>query len=104
MRIEMFENCEGLAEIKEVVSVDITPVWEKKYGEGIPEGLYIDILPADFLPLNGNYDEVTIKGEYILDGTRETYAAAVANWKKIQKKLLERGFCRIADFENVEWF
>ena len=106
MRIELGKN-NGFGDVWEVVSIEATPVWNAgEYPDGIPEGVYIDIVTTEALhnAEKGKLDDWTIKGEYIMDGTPETYSAALTNWNAVQKKLLEKGFCRIDDFKGVEWF
>lgn len=100
-----FDNDEVTSEVVEVVSVNMTRAWESTEARdnGDPGDMFIEILRADSLPLDGNFEDVAILGSYDIDGDREAFNKAMANWKAVQKKLLEKGFCRISDFENVEW-
>lgn len=88
-----------VCDIEEVDSVRLQPVWSTKDNtDGYPDVLYI------YLYHHGDTDEDAIVGQYILDGTLETFTNALSNYKKVSESLLTKGYCKISDFKNVDWF
>lgn len=83
--------------IIEVTNISASPCWNPSKGttEENPE-MYSVYVVCDG---EGNYF-----GEYNLDGTTETYHAAVKNFEKICENLLTKGYCRISDFKNFELY
>jgi len=92
-------------------------MWESKYGNSVEEIAYANITPCGYnidkephkghlfieLYRQGDTQETCISGEYKLDGKKTTYNKAMENWKKVSDQLLEKGYCKDSDFENVEW-
>ena len=76
----------------EVDSIAATPVWDAN-----STGKYTN---PDYYIVET--DEPL--GEYLLDGNIETYHEARKNFEKVCKQLLEKGYCRIEDFENFELY
>lgn len=84
--------------VKEFHTIDSTPAW--KTGESTKDNpSSYSVGWFDFL-----IDEYDYIGEYMLDGTIETYQKAVHNFESICEKLLTKGYCRADDFENFEWY
>lgn len=83
--------------IIEVTTIDLTPAWDNGNPDGPATDLFIFIVRAG--DESGDYI-----GKYNLDGTEETYLKAIENYKKIFKKLLEKGYCKFSDFENFELY
>ena len=57
-----------------------------------------------FLCLYGDDTEDCTFGCYNLDGTEETYLAAIRNYNSIIDKLLEKDYFEVEDLENFEIF
>lgn len=104
MRIMFFEN-----DVEEFMEINASPCWNPKEGEteDNPGHFFVTLCRYGWWECKDPDDKQTIfevNGEYILDGTVETYQAAVANYKKITKQLLTKGYCKADDFENFDWF
>lgn len=89
----------GSTHVDEVVQLDATPVWEKENNSDVPNYYVITIGMA--IPDGFNFD---YSGEYKLDGTKETYNAAVENFEKIVKHATEYGWFSEDMFENFEFY
>lgn len=84
-------------DIEEIVSIELIPAWKMgKSTQDIPDYLGVTIISADS-------PDTEITGRYILDGTDETYQAAMDNYSSIAEQLLVKGYCRDSEFENFEW-
>lgn len=83
--------------IIEVTDISAVPCWNSDRGstEENPELYSIHVLQNDL----GHYF-----GGYNLDGTIETYHAAVKNFEEICENLLTKGYCRLSDFKNFELY
>ena len=51
-----------------------------------------------------NQEESDGLGEYVLDGTPETYKKALANFNSICRKAAELGYFCLSDFQNFRLF
>lgn len=93
MRIMFGE--ESYPSISEFSYIGATPVWNdgNEAGEDNPDYYVVSV---QFI---GNSESEPI-GQYILDGTKETYKKAQSNFKSILEKLLEKGYCKVSDFKN----
>ena len=88
-------------EVTEVWSIDATPAWNPQEGsnENNP-GIYsIGV----FEPTQSGAEYRYI-GEYKLDGTPETYAAARENFRQVMKQAGEKGYFYINQLENFELY
>ena len=86
--------------VEEVVSLDATSGWEHGADTNDTPTMYsvsIRMFMADKL-------DFMYVGEYILDGTKETYEAAVKNFTAIVKHATEKGWFSAEMFENFEWW
>lgn len=85
--------------IREVLEISSAPAW--KEGESTQDNP--SMYSVDFLYASDS-DEYQYVGNYKLDGTKETYEKAKANFETICEKMLIQGWCRDTDFENFEWY
>lgn len=83
--------------IDEITHISAVPCWSESQGttKECPEMYSIFVVEDG----DSNY-----LGEYILDGTTETYHAAVKNFEEICENLLTKGYCRISDFKNFKLY
>ena len=96
MRI-MFDVSNGVfTDVEEIATATISPSGMAR--NNVAANLYIDLYRS------GDTEDTCIGGQYNLDGTMATYEKAIANWQKVSTQLLEKGFVRESDFENVTWF
>lgn len=92
------ENILGLYDVITISEMYAVPTWASESNAGdIPNGIFVYFS-------NNNSDVADeLEGEYNLDGTEETYQAAIANYNKICEQLLVSGYARMSDFENFIW-
>ena len=83
--------------VEEFYSINASAAWNPEEGT-TPEN------PSCYSVFMCDPDIKEYRGCYNLDGTIETYQAAVKNFKKICKQLLVKGYCMADDFENFEWY
>jgi hypothetical protein len=95
MRIMFGEESE--LSISEFSYIYAMPVWYPQNGtsEDNPESYFVEV---QFI----GDSETESLGEYILDGTKETYKKAQSNFKSVLEKLLEKGYCKAGDFKNFQ--
>lgn len=87
-----------VANIEECKEIELIPSWNP----GRDAGTLPDYLSIFLYGYDDTFDTAT-RGEYILDGTKETVNKALENYNKVINKLLVNGYAKISDFENVEW-
>ena len=79
--------------IEEFNFISASPAWNRENGETQTNpGIYAVQIDDDYI------------GKYKLDGTIETYQAAVNNFEMILKKLLKNDYCKSSDFQNFEFY
>lgn len=91
-------------DIYEIVSISATPCWpseSERYSMTNPVHYFVSIFHHYS---DGPSDQEEILGEYMLDGSEKTYRKAQKNLKRICKKLLKKGYCKINDFKNFEFY
>lgn len=95
--MRMLEDINDTLGVYEVLSLNATPVWEphEHLNRSNPDYFIVTVC---YSPANGE-DRI---GEYILDGTSETYAKAVADFNRVCTQAAERGFFRLTDFQGFE--
>lgn len=86
--------------VKEIIAIDATPSWKEGESTADNPGMY----SISFFEPYRNENKYDYVGTYNLDGTKETYEKAKANFEMICEKLLTQGWCRDTDFENFEWY
>lgn len=86
-------------DIEEVQRIVLTPCWngDSKKRKNNPDDLQIA------LELFGQPWDFSIFGWYNLDGKVKTVKTAMENYNKVINKVMETGYCKISDFENVTW-
>ena len=89
----------GKDRVEEFVSIDATPCWGPGKNEHNPDMYSISI--GTIMPDKIDFDYV---GSYKLDGTKETYNAAVKNFESICEQLFTQGWVKADQFENFEWY
>ena len=67
-------------------------------GNESPYELFIDLFRI------GKGVDFAISGQYKLDGTLDTYNKAITDYNNAVEKLFTKGYAKISDFGNVEWF
>lgn len=79
----------------EITSISAMPAWDGTHeiSEDNPDMYSIAAVEGG---------EGIFLGNYKLDGSIETYRAAVKNFEEICENLLTKGYCRISDFKNFE--
>lgn len=83
----------GTDHVSEITDITAVRAWKPSGGETSENpGTYSLMIDDEYV------------GEYILDGTEETYRNAVRNFEGICKKLLVKGYCMDDDFDNFEWY
>ena len=95
-----------ILEIETIEDVDASPCWDTrcKGRENNPDHFIVTIYRTGWhIASEEKREYLEIMGEYILDGTEETYFKAVKNYNSICMKLLEKGYCKASDFENFDW-
>jgi hypothetical protein len=86
----------------EISSIDATPAWCTERGSSSENP---EIYQVAMYRQGWEQDrESDIMGEYLLDGTIETYEKAKENFGIVCYKLLTRGWCTAEDFENFEFY
>lgn len=87
----------------EIFGIEATPSWHPENGGNRenPDKYTVGFSRPVPMSKENTFEYV---GEYVLDGTIETYEEAKKNFKEICKKLLTKGYCRDIDFENFTWF
>ena len=93
--------------VEEIMEIDATPCWSPSKGssEDNPEMYNVSFLKyITQYGIDHGVEEFDYVGEYNLDGTKETYEKAKANFRMICEKLLVNGWCRDTDFENFTWY
>lgn len=85
--------------VEEIMDIYVTSCWYSHEGSSYdnPKMYVVSLYRCTVR----GHEEV---GEYILDGTKETFEKAKANYKNICEKLLTQGWCRATDFENFLWY
>lgn len=87
-----------VTDIAEYKESELVPVWKPgSDAKCLPDYLFINLYGYDEEP------DMATKGEYILDGTEETFNKALENYNKVANQLLINGYAKISDFKNVEW-
>lgn len=89
-------NSIRVTDIEEVLKISISQSWEANSKNEFPDDLCIELQTYQD-------EEFWIRGWYNLDGTKETLNKALHNYNEVTNKLLEKGYCKISDFENVTW-
>ena len=85
--------------VDEVTSLDAQVAWNNEEGTCQENpGLFV----VSFNIVSGNGNGIECNGEYLLDGTVETYQSAVRNFNEICVKAAEHGYFRLSDFQNFE--
>lgn len=95
-----------IPDVCEIEDIDAAPVWDRgaNVNEDLPISLVVTLYRTGWMIAPAkNKDLFEIIGEYLLDGTKETYDKAVKNYSEVCLKLLEKGFCKASDFENFDW-
>ena len=89
-----------IPQIEEFTEFDAVPTWmQNSTGkESNADGLFLSATRAGQDP-SGDYI-----GEWKLDGTPETYQAALQNYMEIVNQLLTAGYIKASDFKNFEWY
>lgn len=85
--------------VDEIVYIDAVPYWDSEKGSTYenPEKYVVNFIHTR---TNNDWNR---GGNYILDGTIETYEKAKENFKKICRKLATEGWCSLKeDFENFK--
>ena len=96
--MRMINDVNTTLEVEEILSISATPCWDPKVtDENNP-----DMFAVDYFAHTTNGCELMDLGSYKLDGTPETYQAAVKNFNSICIKAAETGYFRLSDFENFE--
>lgn len=95
-----------ILEVKTIEEIDASPGWmsSSEGRENNPDNFIVTMyLPGWHTAPQEKKDLFERWGEYLLDGTEETYQKAVENYNSVCKKLLEKGYCKASDFENFDW-
>lgn len=94
-----FDGIENIGDmdIDEIVSVRSYEMFNPRHKNDTPSNIFIELYRPN------DTQEMAIMGEYKLDGTKDTYNKAIANYKKVVNQLFTKGYARASDFENVEW-
>lgn len=87
-------------DVVEIIEAEIVPCWN---GGDNPDFLFVTLYLKGWDAKREDREFYELTGQYRLDGTKETYQKALANWKEISEKLLVHGYCKETDFENFEW-
>ena len=87
-------------DVIEIIEAEIVPCWN---GGDNPDFLFVTLYSTGWDAKREDREFYEITGQYRLDGTKETYQKALANWKEISEKLLVHGYCKETDFKNFEW-
>ena len=87
--------------VEEFFSLNATKGWENShdYKKDIPDVYSVSMDTA--APNGFNFDYI---GSYNLDGTKETYEAAVKNFKAIVHDAATNGYIYASQFENFEFY
>lgn len=85
-------------DVEEFVGISGTPCY-KSVDSDIPCDYFVSLRAFTAEKLEFEYI-----GKYKLDGTRETYEAAMENFEKICEHALTKGYIRESEFKNFEWF
>ena len=91
--------------VVEIIEAEIVPCWNGGNGSAHrnPDFLFVTLYQTGWDLKREDREFYEFTGQYRLDGTKETYQEALANWKEISEKLLVHGYCKATDFKNFEW-
>lgn len=99
--MRMLNDANKVYEVEEVESIDATYGWNEKDGSTQDNpGLFV----VERFMATANGFEMVDLGEYVLDGTPETFQKAAENFNNICLQAAEKGFFRLSDFENFELY
>ena len=88
-----------IADIEEIVFVNLTPVWHPNSNiDNLPDELCVELYTA-----SNPSQEFAIQGWYFLDGSDVIFNAALENYNKVVNQLLLTGYAKISDFKNINW-
>lgn len=97
MRILMdFSGDEKYCDVTEIEQTSL--IEQGEFKEGKPNELFVDLYRI------AQKAEWAISGQYILDGTMESYNKAIETYNNAVNKLLTTGYAKISDFGNVDWY
>ena len=109
MKIVITQNHLGVKyrEITEFEDIELSMCWDNGNSDGIPTHLFLNLYSRRIDELNKKFEDgydFSLFGYYKLDGTEETYLAAVKNYNSIIDKLLEKDYFEVEDLENFEMY
>lgn len=97
--MRMLNKLNDIFSVEEIISINAVPAWEPDGDEDNPSMFVVEAFQYS---VDGN--ETMPLGQYLLDGTKETYQKAVENFNNICVKAATCGWFETGDFKNFKWF
>ena len=97
--MKMIETINGIISVEEIVSINAVPAWNPSNGETRENPGMFSVSIGRFTAKGCEFEYF---GEYLLDGTQETFQKAVENYNAVAMKAATTGCFNVSDFENFE--